>query len=280
MSTVCRISNEQTANSLNVSDTAPLVSVIMPTYNCGKYIAQSVESVIAQTMTNWELIIIDDNGTDDTDEIVFGFQQRYPNKITYIKMPQNGGPGAARTVGMRKAQGKYIAFLDSDDIWLPQKLELQIGFMKKQGSVFSCTGYAQMDENGHRLASTRIPPRKTDYNKMLRLSDPIGNLTVMYDQEQLGKYEVPNIKKRNDFALWLKILHDTPCCDGMREVLAVYRVRKNSVSANKLALVQYHWKLYRDIEKLNLIKAIWAMGCWVLVKGLKINKKGNEDLTS
>lgn len=245
----------------------PLVSVIMPTYNCAKYIAQSIESVTEQTMSDWELVVVDDNGTDNTGEIVQDFQKRYPHKIDYIKLPQNGGPGVARTEGIRRARGKYIAFLDSDDLWLPQKLELQIAFMKEKRSVFSCTGYAQMDEEGHRLSISLIPPEKTDYNKMLRLSDPIGNLTVMYDQEKLGKYEVPNIKKRNDFALWLKILHDTSHCDGMQDVLAVYRVRKNSVSGNKFALAKYHWKLYREIEKLGLLKSVWAMGCWAWVKG-------------
>lgn len=239
----------------------------MPTYNCGRYIAESIESVISQTYTDWELEIVDDCSTDDTEKIVAAYAEKYPN-IHYFRLAENSGPDAARTEAMRRASGKYYAFLDSDDLWDAEKLEKQIGFMEKTGSVFSCTGYRQMDDDGNSLHTALIPPEKTDYNKMLRLSDPVGNLTVVYNAEKLGKYEVPRIRKRNDFALWLKILHDTECCDGMPDVLATYRVRKNdSVSSNKFKLVKYHWRLYRDIEKLSLVKSVWALCCWAYVKG-------------
>ena len=253
----------------------PLVSIIMPTYNCEHYIAESIESVIKQSVQEWELLIVDDCSTDQTKEIVEKYQVDYPDKIYYFKLSHNSGAAVARTLGIEKATGKYVAFLDSDDIWYPEKLEKQISFMEKSGSVFSCTAYEQMNEDGVRLHVRFIPPKETDYNKMLRLSDPIGNLTVVYNQEKLGKYTVPDIKKRNDFALWLKILHDAPVCDGLPDVLAVYRVRKNSISSNKLQLAKYHWQLYREIEKLKLPKAIWAMGCWAWVKGTGrgINKK-------
>lgn len=173
----------------------------------------------------------------------------------------------ARTEAIRRATGKYVAFLDSDDLWLPDKLEKQIAFMEQTGNPFSCTAYEQIDEQGESLHLLCIPPKKTNYNKMLRLSNPIGNLSVMYDQSLLGKYEVPSIKKRNDFALWLKILHDTPYCAGMPEPLGKYRIRANSVSSNKLGQAKYHWQLYREIERMNLLKACWAMACWAFVKG-------------
>lgn len=243
------------------------VSVIMPTYNCGKYIAESIESVIAQTYTDWELEIVDDCSTDDTKEIVAAYMEKYPN-IHYFCLPENGGPDVARTEAMRRATGKYHAFLDSDDLWDADKLEKQIAFMESNGYVFSCTGYRQMDDDGNSLHAALIPPEKTDYNKMLRLSDPVGNLTVIYDAEVLGKYEVPRIRKRNDFALWLKILHDADYCAGMPDVLATYRVRKsNSVSSNKFKLAKYHWHLYHDIEKLSVVKSAWAVLCWAYVKG-------------
>lgn len=243
------------------------VSVIMPTYNCGKYIAQSIESVIAQTYTDWELEIADDCSTDNTEEIVAAFTEKYPN-IHYTRLAENGGPDVARTEAMRRASGRYHAFLDSDDLWDKDKLEKQIAFMERTGSVLCCTGYRQMDENGNSLHTALIPPEKTDYDKMLRLSDPVGNLTVIYNAEKLGKYEVPHIRKRNDFALWLKILRDADFCAGMPDVLATYRVReKDSVSSNKFKLAKYHWKLYRDIEKLSVVKSAWAVCCWAYVKG-------------
>ena len=243
-----------------------LVSVIMPTYNCGKFIAESIESILHQTVKDWELQIVDDCSTDNTKEVLQPYLEKYPN-IHYYCLPENGGPAVARTEALRRAEGKYIAFLDSDDLWLPDKLEKQITYMEQTGIPFSCTAYEQIDEQGKSLQVVCIPPKKTSYNKMLCLSNPIGNLSVMYDQRRLGKYEVPPIKKRNDFALWLRILRDTPYCAGMQEVLGKYRIRANSVSSNKLGQAKYHWQLYREIEQLNLLKAGWAMVCWAFVKG-------------
>lgn len=257
----------------NTKEGIPKVSVIMPTYNCGKYIAESVQSVCAQTMPDWELIIVDDCSTDNTQEILQPYLQKFPN-IHYYKLEQNSGPAVARTAAIQKATGKYIAFLDSDDLWLPEKLEKQIAFMRKKDVVFSCTAYEIMDEKGKRLHTAWIPPEKTDYKKCVRLSDPIGNLTVMYDQEVLGKFAVPAIKKRNDFALWLQILKRTGYCAGYAEVLAVYRLgRKTSVSTNKLYLAKYHWQLYHKIEGMNVLASISAMMCWAFVKGTGIGLK-------
>lgn len=246
-----------------------LVSVIMPTYNCGKFIEQSIQSVLNQTITDWELQIVDDCSTDHTYEMIKPYLDKYP-QIHYYCLPENGGPAAARTEAIKRAKGKYIAFLDSDDVWSVDKLEKQVAFMEKSGALFTCTAYGQMDENGVSLSTVCIPPRKTDYKKMLRLSNPIGNLTVMYNQEILGKYEVPMIRKRNDFALWLRILKDTPYCVGLSEVLATYRIRENSVSSNKIKQMKFHWQLYRKIEKLNLIQSCWAIICWAWVKGTGI----------
>jgi len=250
-------------------DDKMLVSVIMPTFNCGNFIKESVESVINQTIKDWEIQIVDDCSTDNTYEVLKPFLEKYSN-IHYYKLPQNSGPAAARTEAMKRASGKYVAFLDSDDLWAPDKLEKQIAFMENTGAMFSCTAYEQIDENGQRLHVVCTPPKKTDYNKMLRLSNPIGNSTVMYYQEELGKFEVPPIKKRNDFALWLKILRKTPYCVGMPDVLMSYRVRKNSVSSNKLSQAKFHWQLYREIENLNFIKSCWAILCWAWVKGTGI----------
>lgn len=242
----------------------------MPTYNCGKYIQESIESVIAQTETDWEIQIVDDCSTDDTSQVLKPYLEKYPN-IHYYRLPANGGPAVARTEAIKRAEGKYIAFLDSDDVWHPEKLERQIAFMEQNGVLFSCTAYSQMDEASNALNVVAVPPKKTDYKKCVRLSNPIGNLTVMYNQEKLGKFQVPKIEKRNDFALWLQVLKKTRYCYGMEDVLATYRVgRSASVSYNKLAQAKYHWQLYRRVERHSLPRSLYELGCWAWVKGTGI----------
>ena len=247
-----------------------LVSVIMPTYNCAKYIAESIDSVVQQTVDNWELQIVDDCSTDNTEEIVQPYLQKYTN-IHYYRLPKNSGPAVARTEAIRRSKGKYCAFLDSDDLWTPDKLERQITFMEENNYLFSCAAYRQMDVQGKDLQTVIIPPKKISYKKCIYLSNPIGNLTVMYNQEQLGKFEVPAIKKRNDFALWLQVLKKTSFCYGMENILGTYRLgREGSVSHNKLAQAKYHWQLYHDIEKHNIIRSTFELFCWAFVKGTGI----------
>lgn len=252
-----------------------MVSIIMPTYNCAQFIEQSVQSVLAQTVTDWELLIVDDCSTDNTAQVLSPYLSKYPN-IHYACLEKNSGPAAARTQALRMAKGKYVAFLDSDDLWMSEKLEKQIHFMESTGAKMSCTAYRQMSESGEDLHVELIPPAKTDYRKCIRLSNPIGNLTVMYDQEALGKFDVPPIKKRNDFALWLQILKVTKYCYGMPEVLGAYRLgRAGSVSHNKLGQAKFHWQLYREIEKHSLIRSAYELGCWAFVKGtgIGLNRK-------
>lgn len=250
-----------------------LVSVIMPTYNCGKYIATALDSVISQTFTDWEVQIVDDCSTDNTVEVVRPYLKKYSN-IYYFRLEKNSGPAVARTEAIKRATGKYIAFLDSDDIWKPEKLEKQITFMENNGVKFSATAYECMDENGNDMHTIFVPPKRTDYKKMICLSNPIGNLTVMYDQEALGKFEIPPIRKRNDFALWLKILKKTEYCYGMEDVLGIYRVgRTGSVSSNKLKQAKYHWQLYHEIEEHSVFRSLFELGCWGIVKGTGIGIK-------
>lgn len=257
-----------------------LVSVIMPTYNCGKFIAQSVESVIAQTVTDWEICIVDDGSTDNTREVLQPYIDKYPN-IRYTRLGKNKGAAVSRTVALHQATGKYVAFLDSDDLWAPDKLEKQIAYMEENGVLFSCTAFRHIDEEGQLLDIVRTPPRKMDYNRMLYMSNPTGNLTVMYNREALGDYDVHPIKKRNDFALWLQILRDVPYCVGMPDVLAFYRIRSNSVttSSRKYQLVKYHWDLYRNYEKLPLWKCIIATVTCVVVKVAKVGWSRVRNLT-
>ena len=250
-----------------------LVSIIMPTYNCARFIGQAIYSVFAQTHSEWELLVVDDHSTDNTRQVLWPYLQKYPH-IHHIVLPKHSGPAAARTEGLRQAKGDYIAFLDSDDAWYPHKLAKQIAFMQRTGAAFSCTGYDQMDEGGMRNGKALIPPAETDYTKMLRLACPVGNLTVMYDRRVLGDQTVPDIKKRNDFALWLQLLRQTPLCYGMPDILATYRIRKQSLSHNKLSLIGYQWQLYHRIEKLNIFKSVWYLCCWMWCKvtGLGVKK--------
>lgn len=256
-----------------------MVSVVMPTYNCASFIQEAVESVVAQTYPSWELIIVDDCSTDNTKAVLAPYLAKYPN-IHYTCLEKNSGPAVARSEALKQAKGDYVAFLDSDDLWTPNKLSLQIDFMKQKNVPFSATGYELIGDDGTSKGVALIPPQKTNYDKMLRLSCPVGNLTVMYDRRVIGDQQVPAIKKRNDFALWLQTLHKTDACYGMPDVLGKYRVRSQSISRNKLKLLPYHWHLYHDIEKLGIVKTAWYIFCWGFVKGTKIgiNKVQLEDL--
>lgn len=244
-----------------------LVSVVMPTYNCAEYISQSIESVIAQTFSDWELQIVDDCSTDNTYQVVLPYLERYSN-IHYHCLGKNSGASVARSEAIRRATGKYIAFLDSDDIWKKEKLERQIQFMQKTGAKMSATAYRRISVDGQSLGVVLVPPEKMDYRYCLRHSDPIGNLTVMYDQEELGKFVVPEIRKRNDFALWLQILKKTEYCYGMTEVLAEYRMgRGGAISTRTPQLAKYHWMLYHKIEGHGILRSMYEMCCWAVVKG-------------
>ena len=180
-----------------------LVSVITPTYNCAKFIGETIESVQAQTYQQWEMIIVDDCSTDNTKEIVDKYIKE-DSRIKYFCLKNNSGAAVARTKAMELANGEYMAFLDSDDIWTEEKLKKQLAFMKKHDVAFSCTAYEQIDENGKLLNKIIKTVPKADYNRVL-LDCPVGNSTVMYNVEKMGKFEVPNIRKRNDDALWLRM---------------------------------------------------------------------------
>lgn len=243
-----------------------LVSIIMPTYNCAKFIGETIKSVIAQTYSNFELIIVDDCSKDNTKDVVNSFDDE---RIKYYQLEKNSGAAVARTTAMNMAKGKYMAFLDSDDLWMENKLEHQLKFMKDNNYNITCTAYEQVNEDGESLNKVIKTKKKADYNRIL-LDCPVGNSTVMYNVEALGKFEVPNIRKRNDDALWLQMLKKEKYIYGMDEVLAKYRIRSNSISSNKLSLIKYHWQLYRDIEHLSVIRSVFHICWWGVIKVLHI----------
>ncbi len=244
------------------------ISVITPTYNCGGFIGKTIESVQAQTYENWEMIIVDDCSTDDTKTVVKKYSESDP-RIKYYCLKENSGAAVARTTAMEKASGAYMAFLDSDDLWSKEKLKKQLDFMKSSNANFSCTAYEQIDEQGNRLNKIIKAPQKIDYNRLL-LDCPVGNSTVMYNAERMGRFTVPNIRKRNDDALWLKMLKKEKYIFSMPEVLMQYRIRKNSISSNKLKVIKYHWILYRDIEHLNVFRSAFHIAYWCVIKALGI----------
>lgn len=238
----------------------------MPTYNCADFIAESIKSVLDQTYKNWELIIVDDCSKDNTKEVVETFNDK---RIKYHKLKQNSGAAVARTTAMKIAQGNYMAFLDSDDLWYKHKLDKQLKFMIENNLNFTCTNYEQIDESGNSLNKIIKTKKSANYNRIL-LDCPIGNSTVMYNVNSLGKFEVPNIRKRNDDALWLQIIKKAKYIYGMDEVLMKYRVRANSISSNKWSLVKYHWQLYRKIEHLSIIRSVFHICYWGFIKILHI----------
>ena len=245
-----------------------LVSVIMPTYNCGKFIGETIESIQAQTYSDWEIIIVDDCSKDDTKSIVDAYMEK-DSRIKYHCLETNSGAAVARTTAMRLAEGEYMAFCDSDDLWMPDKLERQLAFMKENNYAFSCTAYEQIDEESNSLGRVIKTVKKTNYNRLL-LDCPVGNSSVMYHVEKMGKFEVPNIRKRNDDALWLQMLKKEEYIWGMPDVLMRYRIRKNSISSNKLKVIKYHWILYREIEHLNVFRSAFHVCWWCFLKIFRI----------
>ena len=245
-----------------------LVSIITPTYGCGKFIAETIKSVLAQTYIKWEMIIVDDCSQDETKAVVERYS-RADGRIKYHCLETNSGAAVARTEAMRLATGEFMAFLDSDDLWFPDKLQKQLAFMKEHNYAFSCTSYEQVDETGKSLNRIIKAIARTNYNRLL-LDCPVGNSTVMYDVGRMGKFEVPNIRKRNDDALWLQMLKKEKYIMGMPEVLMKYRVRSNSISSNKLKVIKYHWILYREIERLNVFRSAFHIAWWCFLKVFRI----------
>lgn len=242
-----------------------LISIVMPVYNAEKFLKETIESVRKQTYGNWELILIDDNSSDKSLDIIKQYSQ-VDKRIFYISLSKNSGAAYARNLAIKKASGEYIAFLDSDDLWLPEKLERQYDFMEKNEIAFSGTAYEQITENGMRTGKIIRPPEQTNYQKAL-WNNPIGTLSAMYSVKRLGKVYGPCIRKRNDYALWLKILKKTDYVYGISEVLAFYRIRKNSLSRNKISLVKYQWQLYRNIEQLSIADSFLHV-CYTILSKL------------
>ena len=253
-----------------------LVSIIMPSYNTGRFIAETIQSVLSQSYENWELIIVDDCSKDDTDAVVAPFLA--DERIKYIKNEVNSGAAVSRNRALREATGKWIAFLDSDDLWEPEKLEKQITFMKENGYHFSYTNYIEVDEEAVPNGKIVTGPKKITKRGMYNYCWP-GCLTVMYDAEAVGLIQIEDIKKNNDYAMWLKVCKKADCY-LLNETLAKYRKRSGSISNHSYKkLIKWHYKLYRECDNRASVTSAFFTAknlAWGVYKKLRYVKNNEE----
>ncbi|WP_100400331.1 glycosyltransferase family 2 protein [Bacillus sp. FJAT-44742] len=239
-----------------------LISVITPSFNSERFIKETIQSVKSQTYSNWEMIIVDDASTDKTREII-DEESKSEKRIKVLYLEKNSGPAVCRNKAIDMACGDYFAFLDSDDIWHPKKLETQVKFMEREELAFSFTSYVIVNEDGSYTGKSVKVPRTITYNKLLK-NTIIGCLTVMLDVRKIGKLHMPNIRAGQDTAYWLKILKKGYTAYGLNEQLSTYRKVNNSVSSNKLKALRRTWVIYRRVEQLSFLKATWCFGNYLI----------------
>ena len=232
---------------------APLVSVIMPTYNSAEFIGAAIQSVQNQTYLNWELFVIDDASNDATIALVEDFVS-LDSRIKLYQNPKNVGAGASRNTGIKAAKGSFIAFLDADDLWLPEKLLVQVNFMLRNNLAMSFSSYRLMSETGELLPEIVEALPELSYKKLLR-SNYVGSLTGMYNVDKIGKIYSPLLRKRQDWGLWLSVLEKSGSALGIQQPLAYYRLRKNSISNNKTALLKYNFQIYNRVLGYGFLKS-------------------------
>ncbi|NIF83324.1 glycosyltransferase family 2 protein [Comamonas sp. Tr-654] len=242
----------------------PLVSVITPAFNSENYINEAIDSVLSQTYKEIELIVVDDCSSDRTQSIVEEYI-RLDDRVKYIRMQSNCGVAEARNNGIRLARGRFIAFLDSDDIWYPEKIERQVKFMQEKSVSLTFCAYEKINEHGVVFGEVSVPA-KVGYSQLLKTC-VIGCLTAMYDVNKLGKVYMPLNTRREDFATWLSILKKIDYAFGSQEVLAKYRVYSLQSSSKKMKMAAENWNLYRNIEKLGFLKSAYYFSHYA-VKGL------------
>jgi len=235
----------------------PLVSIITPTFNSEKFITEVIKSIQNQTYTNWEMIIVDDCSSDKTVSITSNFAQ-FDARIKLFQLEKNSGTGVARNKGLSEAKGRFISFLDSDDLWKPIKLEKQMDFLLKNKLPFTFSFYECIDEEGKPFNKIVKAPRNLTYRQLF-FCNYIGNLTGIYDVDYFGKITISSIRKRQDWMLWLSILKKVKTAQPVPESLAYYRIRENSISASKLDLLKHNFAVYRTFHGFNLIVSLVCM---------------------
>ena len=232
-----------------------LISIITPNYNCASFIGQTIESVLSQTYKNWEMLIIDDCSTDNSIEII----EKYIKQDTRIKLFKtkfnSGSPIEPRNIGIQIAQGRFIAFLDSDDIWLSDKLEFQIPLFDDINVAIVYSNYEKMTDTGERKNRIIKAPKRLCYKQLLK-SNYIGCLTAIYDVSKSGKVFFSKFR-HEDYVLWLTILRFGYIAVNTNTLGALYRIRENSITSNKLIVLKWQWIIYRDFLKLSIVYSIY-----------------------
>lgn len=247
--------------------TEGLVSIIMPSYNASRFIAESINSVFLQAYSNWELLIVDDCSMDNSVRIAQKFVD-IDKRVRLFPLEKNVGAAAARNVAIGQAKGQYIAFLDSDDVWEEDKLKKQLAFMEENSYAFTFSNYYVMEEDGRKIGNIVRVPTSLTYHQYLR-NTIIGCLTVIIDRKQTGDFRMPLIKSSHDMALWLLIMKRGFKAYGMKETLAGYRLVPTSNTAKKWKAAKDVWKVYRKIEGLSVLYAMYCFCGYVLHAVLK-----------
>jgi teichuronic acid biosynthesis glycosyltransferase TuaG len=235
----------------------PLVSIITPSYNSAKFILETIQSVQNQTYQNWEMIIVDDCSSDETVSIIDRIANN-DGRIQLFKLSKNSGTGMARNTALDKATGKFIAFLDADDLWKPEKLDKQLDFMKANNLPFTFSFYECINEAGKPLNRRIEAPLDLSYTRLF-FCNYVGNLTGIYDANYFGKIPVSSLRKRQDWMMWLTVLKKIQFAQPVPESLALYRIRENSISASKFDLIKHNFSVYRTHHRFNFIGATLCM---------------------
>lgn len=259
---------EQQINTdeLRLQYTDGLVSIITPAYNAAAYIAETIESVLVQTHTNWEMLIVNDCSKDNTAEIVQSYAAK-DKRIKLINLKQNSGAAVARNTALQNAKGRYIAFLDSDDLWKKEKLQKQKEFMQQNRYAFTYTSYEHFKGTKENIQNQVQIPKSLNYNQALK-GNKIGCLTVMLDKKQIPNIHI-TAQRHEDYILWLNILKQGITAYGIRESLALYRTgNSKSISGNKMQSAMWTWKVYRESQRLSVVKSMYYFWFYV-VNGLK-----------
>lgn len=242
-----------------------LVSIVTPNYNSEKFIVACIESVQKQEYTNWEWIIVDDCSSDNSLGIIEDYIKS-DERITLLRLNENSGPAIARNAGIEKAKGSYLTFIDSDDLWLPNFLEVSMSH-EKQSSGFVFASYHRFDEDMNPKYKDFIVPLEVTYFDILK-TNSISCLTAFINIERLGKLYMPEVRYRQDMGLWLQYLKQIDVAKGIKEPLAIYRIREASHSRNKKKLMRHQWNFYRKVEGISVFKSIYYFSCWFF-NGLK-----------
>ncbi len=252
---------------------APLVSIVTPVYGAAGFIRETLAMVCGQTFGDWEWILVDDASPDGSGDMIEAWRAKHAaedaGRIRLVRLPENGGAAAARNEGIRRARGRYLAFLDADDVWTPDKLARELAFIREKDAAFVCHSYEFGDENARGTGKVVHVPARLTYREALTRT-VIFTTTVMIDLTKLEKDEVMMpLCASEDTATWWNILRGGTDCFGLDEVLAVYRRPGRSLSSNKGKAIVRIWNLYRSREHLSVPRALCCMAGWAVRAALR-----------